>query len=343
MGALHLPPVGQQEIFYRGLLGGLTTDTSQPTPLHLTLLRAMAKRFHAGLDVDALEPATADEVAAAIEDPAVRSLFVSSLIALEFAMHPLPPAVERNVEAYARVLGVEDNRFAGARALANGQAALLHADILRNSWYTKETVAGFGRGVGLELIRSKAAYFGAPADRAIATRWEALADCPPGTWGRGVADFYAAHAFPFPGERHGIYEVGARHDWVHVLADYPATPEGEIDVFAFIAASMAGGEGQVLFLVTLCLFQNNSIKRVGGKRVVIACADTLDEPGAADRLADAFYRGQQCTADVMAGIDHFAHAERPLDEVRRELNVLPKSVPGEAAIPDEGVPVHPAP
>ena len=46
--------------------------------------------------------------------------------------------------------------------------------------------------------------------------------------------------FPFPGEPGGIYEVGALHDWVHVLTDYNTSPEGEIDVFAFIAATMSG-------------------------------------------------------------------------------------------------------
>ena len=46
-----------------------------------------------------------------------------------------------------------------------------------------------------------------------------------------------ATGFPFPGERFGIYELGARHDWVHVLAA-TRPPEGELDVFAFIAASM---------------------------------------------------------------------------------------------------------
>ena len=62
-----------------------------------------------------------------------------------------------------------------------------------------------------------------------------LARLSRGSWGKAVADFYDRHGFPFPGERFGIYELGARHDWVHVLAGYETTPEGELDVFAFIA------------------------------------------------------------------------------------------------------------
>ena len=91
----------------------------------------------------------------------------------------------------------------------------------------EETIKESVRGRWEELIRSKLAYTGVVADRVIAEKWSALRDCPAGSWGKAVADFYDRHGFPFPGERYGIYELGARHDWVHVLAGYETTPEGE--------------------------------------------------------------------------------------------------------------------
>ena len=145
--------------------------------------------------------------------------------------------------------------------------------------------------------------------------------------GRGVADFYARHGFPFPGERHGIYEVGARHDFVHVLAEYEATPEGELDVFAFIAACMPDEKGLVLLAVTIGLFQDGAIHHVAGKAVKIARTDTLGDPGAAARWAEALDRGRRCPVDVMGGIDHFALAPMPLDEARVRLGVVPKVLP----------------
>ena len=90
-----------------------------------------------------------------------------------------------------------------------------------------------------ELIRSKLAYQGLAPDTHIAQKWRAWRDCPEGSWGRGVADFYEAHHFPFPGERHGI-----------------------------------------------------------------------------------------CTVDVMAGIDHFALADRQLADLRAEFCIPPKAVTG---------------
>ena len=193
------------------------------------------------------------------------------------------------------------------------------------SWYRSETFREARHGRLVELARSKLAYYGIGRDRRIARRWEALADLPRGTWGGEVAEFYRVHGFPFPGEPHGIYEIGAHHDFIHVLADYPPTPEGEIDVFAFIALTMDDPHGFANFLFTLALFQNASIRTVGGKRVAIARADTLDDPGAPDRLADALWRASQCTVDPMGGIDVWLHADRELDDLRGEWHIPPRA------------------
>ncbi|MFM7224943.1 MAG: hypothetical protein ACKO1Y_05855, partial [Actinomycetota bacterium] len=178
----------------------------------------------------------------------------------------------------------------------------------------------------VDLAGSKLAYTGLVADEAIARKWRSLADRPAGSWGRELAEFYRRHEFPFPGERHGIYEIGARHDFVHVLTDYDATPEGELDVFAFIAAAMPDARGLSLLAVTLGIFQNGAIRRVMGKRVRMARTDTLQDAGASLRWADAFRRGRLSGTDVMGGVDHFALAPLPLDEVRARLNVVPKGV-----------------
>ncbi|MGZ4682733.1 MAG: hypothetical protein ACXWCM_08020 [Acidimicrobiales bacterium] len=313
----------------RGLLGALTTDDQQPTRLQIAVIEAVARGVY-GVEVDCstLEPLAASDLAELAPTPGEAHQLVQDAIALELLVHPLPRSVERNVERFAATLGVDHHLFDATRDMAHGHLALMQADIERNSWYTAQTVKGILHGHLWELARSKSAYLGAPEDRGIARRWESLRDHAPGTLGRSVADFYEAHHFPFPGERHGIYELGAHHDFVHVLADYTTTPEGEIDVFAFIAATMADPRGFTLFAFTLGLFQNATITRVSGKKVAIARADTLDDPGAVDRYADALRRATSCTVDVMGGIDHFALADRPLDELRTEFHIVPKGVPG---------------
>jgi hypothetical protein len=329
MGRFTLPGPERGPIFLRAAVGALTTDTHAPSDLQQAILRALVQRF---TDHDprpgSLEPIDATDAATVLDDPDLVDSLAHLVVALELLEHPLDPDVERHAETYLRALGAEPPALAVARDTAEHHLALLHADIIRSSWTTEQTIGGIFHGRLLELARSKLSYYGVGTDDAIARRWRALGECDPGTWGRGVFEFYELHAFPFPGEKHGIYEVGARHDWIHVLADYDTGPEGEIDVFAFIAGTMADPKGFVQFLFTLALFQNASVDTVGGKKVAIARADTLADPAAADRLADALWRAAQCSVDPMGGTDVWAHADRDLDELRVAWDIPPKQVPG---------------
>lgn len=315
------------------LLGGLTTDDGTPTPLQRRLLADLVQAFRSlrglpPIDLDAVDPLEPDQAAAAIADPALRRQLVLALIVAEQLLHPLPDSLRRRVEAYADALGVHPDALKVSRDLAGEHLLVAYEDMQRMSWYRERSVDEALAGRLGELVRSKLAYYGIGEDHHIAARWRSLADQPEGSWGRGVADFYRAHGFPYPGEPHGIYEIGAHHDFIHVLADYPTSPEGEIDVFAFIAGTMDDERGFMQFAFTLALFQNASVDRVGGLKVAIARADTLSDPGAPERLADAFRRAAACQVDVMAGIDHFAWAPYPLDEVRQRFGVVPKAVDG---------------
>ncbi len=49
-------------------------------------------------------------------------------------------------------------------------------------------------------------------------------------------------------------------------------------MFSFIAAPMPDDRGVVLLALTLGLFQNGSIRHVGGKRIPNVRTDTLSDP-----------------------------------------------------------------
>ncbi len=274
-----------------------------------------------GLDLADVPPATAEQVAAASHPERLHAVHL--MVVLEFVEHPLSERVELPIEQYAHGLGVSSTLFRDARSLAHGHFAWMYLDLQRHSWYGEETIKESLRGRRHELICSKLAYAGVAADRVIADKWRTLRDCPEGSWGKEVADLYDRHGFPFPGERFGIYELGARHDWVHVLAGYETTPDGELDVFAFIAASMTDECGLVLLAITLGLFQNGSIRHVSGKRIRNARSDTLTDDGAVERFTEALLRGNLCTTDVMGSVDMFAHKDEPINEVRARFGVTP--------------------
>jgi hypothetical protein len=275
--------------------------------------------------IDLTQVPIADDAAVAHAGPEERLHAAHLMVVLELLEHAGRAAgVAEQVERYAHHLGVSHGLLRDARSLAKGHCAWMYLDLQRHSWYEEETIKESVRGRWEELVRSKLAYTGVVADRVIAEKWRALRDCPEGSWGKAVADFYDEHGFPFPGERFGIYELGARHDWIHVLTGYGTDPEGELDVFAFIAASMHDERGLVLLAITLGLFQNGSIHHVAGKKVAIARSDTLADDGAVDRWVDAFRGGSLATTDVMGTVRLFEHKDEPLDAVRERFGVVPR-------------------
>ena len=336
MPGLNIPEPAHRPLFAAGIVGALCPGGRPLDPGQQSVLDAIRAAFREGVtgetqaEVAALppvEPAPAAEVAAVLGEKE-RYVLAHAVVALELIAHPLDPAVEQHARRYLGELGVHAAHQSLCKETARGELALLHADFIRHSWTTEVTLQeGFRHGRLLELARSKAAYYGLGGEPAVARRWEALTSCPDGSWGNAVAEFYALHRFPFPGEPHGIYEVGAAHDWVHVLCDYGTDPEGEIEVFGFIAGASDDPKAFVSFAFTLALFQNASVTTVGGKKVAIARADTLAEPGAADRFADALRRSMSATADVIA-LDHFSYADVALDEARVRFGIVPKAVPG---------------
>lgn len=274
-----------------------------------------------GIDYDAIEPADSRLFSDVHDD--VKDQAVHLIALLELMEHPLRPEVASSVLAFAKNHKMNTRMLADARAMANDHIAAMYLDLQRHSWYTHQTLVESRHGRFHELLRSKLAYIGLVEDRKLARKWEALLECPEGSWGRAVGDFYVAHGFPFPGEKHGIYELGARHDWMHVLAGYGTDAEGELDVFAFIAASMGDARGLVLLGITLGLFQNGAIRHVQMKLIRNARTDALGDPGAIERFANAFRRGSLCTVDVMGTVDLFAHKDMQLEAARDYFGVVP--------------------
>jgi hypothetical protein len=160
-------------------------------------------------------------------------------------------------------------------------------------------------------------------DPALAARWASLADLPPGSVGRGVHDFYLARGFAFPGSPGSAPPLLSQHDWVHVLADYGTTVESELEVFGFIARANDDPRAFSLLAMVVSLFETGALARGAG--LFEADSGHLSRSGMADRLGDALRRGALCRGsnDFLA-MDWFAVADRPVEVLRRELELVPK-------------------
>ncbi len=155
--------------------------------------------------------------------------------------------------------------------------------------------------------------------------------------------FYRARGFTFPGRPESAPPHLAQHDWVHVLADYGSTVESEIEVFGLIARANDDPGAFALLAMVLGLFETGYL--YGAAKGFFEYDRghlSRDVDRMAVRLADATYRGAVLAKHVndsgrgskatdLLATDWFAHADRPIDEVRAEYGLVPRSAAAIAA------------
>ena len=142
--------------------------------------------------------------------------------------------------------------------------------------------------------------------------------------------------FTFPGLAGSAPPLLAQHDWVHVLAGYGSTLEAELEVFAFIARANDRPEGFSLLAMVVSLFETGALAH--GMGMFDAAPGQLSHAGMATRVADAMRRGalshglDGAAPDVdLLGVDWFALADVPIDELRERFAIGPKSAAAVAA------------
>jgi hypothetical protein len=216
-------------------------------------------------------------------------------------------------EAYAAALGVSGHGLALVRDLVRDGAAQAQADYLRYLDAERSDLAE----QALRGTRDDAAQ---AADPELAARLRALHDLPPGTLGHEYVEFYRRNGLQLPGDDPSSPAVFVSHDMCHVIGGYEPTGPGEIALGAMQLAVADNDEHWVQFLGNLGVHEAGYL----GVSAVPKQA-TLDRPGAAAMLADAFRRGEACTGDFTAA-DHLAMVELPLADVRARFGVPPLTV-----------------
>ncbi len=297
-GVFVVPPPELVDVCLGGLLGAIGGD--ELTAPQRTLLDTIAADvFGTAVDVAALPPSEPAELAASITDPKLRRQLAHAMVVLELLRDPPTGDQQTRVDRYAAALDVSGARLRVVRDRISEQRRRMLLDRARLDRHLERPVS-----------RSSETD-----DQRLAARWRRLEHLPPGSLGRWVWEFYCVHGWDLPGERHGVPASTARHDFVHVLADYDATPLGEVEVAGFIAAGKGDDLGFALLLVAL----------------VVSDPDVLDVPGGSERLTDALGRGTRCGIDLLDAFDHFALAAEQVEALRVRFRVPPKSTTSEGA------------
>lgn len=287
------------------------------------------------VDVATVDPIGPAEFAEALRPRtrAFRTRMVQTMLLAEMLLVPLPAEVTARVETYAAWLGVDDDMMRVARRVAHGSLGLALIDFKR-SGYFEQMLATPPDHLHVSSALEDAWQFRSD-DAALYQRWHGLGDCPPGSLGHDVWRFYQARGFTFPGHPDSAPPNLAQHDWVHVLAGYGSTVEGEIEVFGFIARANDDPRAFSLLAMVLGLFETGYLYGAAGLFQYDIHHLSRDAGRMATRLADAMYRGAKVgwhlddagrsdETDLMT-TDWFRYADWPVGRVREHFGVLPKS------------------
>jgi hypothetical protein len=327
---LRIPPPEYVETGARALRTVIAGDAPLP-PAPAALIDAVARGvFGAPVTASALAPISADEVGATIPDADFRRQLVGAAIAMGMTVHPPDPAIPARARALAAALGVDEPMLAAFERGVQGHRYWMVADYARHSWAgeaVRQEVHERGVGAFAAQIARMQGHGG--EDREVVARFAALEDLPAGSWGRGVFDFYARHRWPLPGQRGAVPLVTTHHDWVHVASGYEASPIGEIQVTAFMAAQMPDETALSMLFFGWSIYETGMLKVPLSPGAVGTIASDPQNPA---QVADALRRGHESGVDLL-DLDHWAHAHRPLEEVREEFHVGPKGLPGPDAAP----------
>jgi len=285
------------------------------------LLAVQRHLLRTDLDLDLLAAIEPAELAAAIEDPALRTQFISGMVTLVLASDTVAPEERAATDRFAAALDVDPialeqlHRFADERMLA------LRIDVVRRSLAGPALKQLYEDQGFLAVVKNLASFAGLWENRAVADRYRNLEHSPEGTLGNELWRFYTHNNFKFPGEKHGAPEALLTHDLSHILAEYGTDFESEGLVLAF----QAGYRRQDPFSVLVFLLLNGQ----HGMRLT-AFADAArgfynDRPGAIDKVVQAFARGARLTVDLGDHWDFWAVMDRPVAELRREYGIPPRA------------------
>lgn len=288
---------------------------------HTLLDAAQHIILHTDVDVDSLTPVEPDELARNFPAGALAKQLVQGLVVMSLCDGPASHDQIELIRGYAKALGVDQPMIDIANKLTEHRLLLFRLDYYRRS-HLREMFESQYRTQGgiIGLAKGVLGMRGLVADPELAARFVALGDLPADTLGHVFFHHYRDHGFAFPGEPGGFPVAAVFHDIMHVLGDYPTVPEGEIQVAAFHAGMHDKESAFFVLLFPLITFSTGiNITPVPQPEM----KGILGEKDVAAKMLRAIERGSKLNTDLANDWDFWPYMPLPIDEVRRQLNVVP--------------------
>jgi hypothetical protein len=274
--------------------------------------------------------AVAPDTGSALTPPAARQVLRTALVAVLLSAWPEQADRER-LQQWSRRLGVQEPTIGVLGALAAGVDPLGLVRTVEFDAYRTPIprdlvlLPAFSRVLTMGL--PAAVVRGSAPDARLAALFDPLYLMPAGTAGRTFADFYAERGWLLPGVPDGVPFPLTIHDWVHVYIGATTEPRGEIEAGAFAAGNTRHPSGFHNLLTAVLVFEHGMVSMMDGGFAGPAVPDVAGaralsaEPGGGRILAEALLRGSRTSTDVYLGIDHLAHADIALDELRTRYQI----------------------
>lgn len=242
---------------------------------------------------------------------------------VELILDPMPEEATQSLKEIAKSLNVRDEFIDVAREYSQGAYGIAASDLARKGYMgDPETVKRGSNNMRVNKTLTDP-FETDEDDPLLLQQWKGLEKCKSGTLGRNIWEYYQGRGFIFTGQKGSVNPTIAQHDWIHLLCDYNTTIEGELEVFSFIGSAIPDIKGFSFLIAIVSLFETGRLESWGGG-VLNADKGHLDLPGMPERVADAIRRGRICNQDVMYGIDYFKYKDKKIEDVRLEMDIVPK-------------------
>ena len=242
-----------------------------------------------------------------------RQELMQLLTLLAFVEPRLDPSKVQLLARIASQLEVEPEVLADLEQVCQGHVLKAFADMYRRTFHDLNAdgvVQGYARFI-LPML-------GLGIDHEHEARYRGLASAPAGSFGAALHAYYEHNGFPYPGSRKGLpYAYVAIHDVHHVIGNYATDPDGELQVLGF-TMGLFPDHALLIGLPGLLQFQMGLADPLAA-----GVAPTLQDQLNAPAFAQALQRGAAATGPIRDfHWDFWPWIERPLEAVRRELQVL---------------------
>lgn len=272
-------------------------------------------------ELDDLEPITPEELAQHIDNPNLRLQLIQGMVAISLVDEfPTDEQMEQ-IHRFAAAFEIKSELLDTVQKAVDGHMAVFRMCYLRRTHFKDFIKTQVKHSGAIGTAKALAGLAGLHEDKELSARYEAFKDLPEGTLGKALYDYYIENGFGWPGQKHGFPEAGVSHDVSHIISGYGTTPVGETLVAGFVAGYRQDPNAFFTALFGVIIFGTGFQLPPGA---MAGKFDPIGQEGVAARLFRAIERGSLMNIDISVDFLVWPYAERNLDDLRKEWNVVPE-------------------